>query len=450
MIAAARRWLRLSLLAISLSIPGTGIARANPADVFGLGSRAVALGGAATAVVDDSSANYYNPAALARGRDLRIDLGYRYATSALHINDRAADVDTARGVQAGIVAPGAIGPVRFAFGAVLFLPDQRATRVRALAFDQPRFVEFDNRPQRLLLSVNLAFRIVDGVYVGGGITFMSRTEGEVLLRGNVAVIDTEDVSSLQTRAAVDLVAIRYPQVGILVEPAPWLSLALSYRHGFDLSLEQRFRIDGSIGNPGAAPIVEQGFFAARSLSHDLFQPWQLTLGGAVRLHRRVRASYDLTFARWSDFPQSASDLTLELDIGKFNSLVQLPPKRAFPSPGFHDILVPRVGFEWRAWDGARLGLDLRAGYAYQPTPAPEQVGESNLLDSDKHVFTLGAGIVVPTLGGILLRPLTLDAHVGLHYLPERYHRKLDPLDRAGDLAAGGLLVQLGVTLGVKF
>src|SRR5439155_20953776 len=106
---------------------------------------------------------------LVRGRDLRIDLGYRYAQPILRIDGRDVGVDAARGWQVGLVAPGSIGPFRFAFGVALWLPDQPLTRIRSLPFDQPRFAYYDNRLQRLFLAANLAIQIVPGLYVGGAL-----------------------------------------------------------------------------------------------------------------------------------------------------------------------------------------------------------------------------------------------------------------------------------------
>ena len=115
---------------------------------------------------------------------------------------------------------------------------------------------FDNRPQRLYLAANLAIQIVPGLYVGGGLTFMSQTAGQLFLKGSVAVSDP-DASSLVSKIDVDLVAVRYPQAGILWEATPWLSVGASYRHSFVLNLDQQFRIDGNIGNPGLTPVVDE-------------------------------------------------------------------------------------------------------------------------------------------------------------------------------------------------
>jgi long-chain fatty acid transport protein len=423
------------------------VARANPVDAFGFGSRGPAMGGALTADSDDAAANYYNPAGLVAGHDLRIDLGYRYAQPILRLNRRDVGVDASRGLAVGLVAPSAIGPFRFAFGAALWLPDQRITRVRALPYQQPRFVYYDNRMQRLYLAADLAVQIVRGLYIGGGLVFMSRTRGEVYLRGNIA-IGNADSSSLQSNINVDLIAVRYAQAGVRWDARPWLSLGATFRQQFLLQLDQQFRIDGNIG--GNPPIVKNGYFQAHSVSTDLFDPMELTVGAAVRPTTRTRVTFDFTWARWSQFPVPAANLTLGLDVGQFNDKVHLPPQRSYPPAGFHDIVIPRFGVEWRAADRERWALDVRGGYSYEPTPAPEQFAESNFADSDKHTFSVGAGVELRRLRPILPRPLTLDAHVAATWLPRRLNRKIDPTDPVGDYIVDGVIPQVGVTLRSRF
>jgi long-chain fatty acid transport protein len=422
-------------------------ARPNPIDAFGFGSRAAAMGGAATAASEDSSANYYNPAGLVRGTELRLDVGYRYAQPSLHIDGHDEVVDATRGFLIGLVAPGAIGPVRFAFGAAFAIPDQRLFRVRSLAFQAPRFVYYDNRTQRMFLSANLAFQIVRGLYIGAGITFMSRTQGQVNLSGNVAYTNPDD-SGLVSKIDVGLFAVRYPEVGILWDALPWLSVGASYRHSFTLQLDQQFRIDGSVGNPGVAPLVPAGYFSTTALVDDLFQPWQLTAGLAARW-RRLLFTFDATFARWSEFPANHA-LELALDIGVFNSRVHLAAPRTYPDPGFHDILIPRFGVEWRVWDRRSLALDLRGGYSWERSPVPEQSLESNLADCDKHTFSVGAGVELRMLESVLPGPLAVDAHLAATWLPRRSNQKIDPRDLVGDFTADGSVVQLGVTLRSRF
>lgn len=435
--------------ALLLSVLVSASASANPLDIYGYGSRGAALGGAMTAATDDTGANYYNPAALVRGHDLRIDLGYRYAQPKLTMNGRDNGVEASRGTMIGLAAPAHIGPFRFAFGALLWLPDQHLTRVRSLAYQTPRFPLYENPTQHLVLQANLAIQLVRGLYIGGGLTYMSRTQGQVFLEGSVAVSDP-NASSLTGRVDVDLKAVRYPQAGVLWEISRRVAVGLTYRHSFSLELDQAFRIDGNIGNPGMPPVVANGRFAARAVSRDLFQPWQLQAGVSAHLLRDVHVSFDLAYVRWAEFPVPASRLDLDVDIGQFNSMLKLPKGRAYPDPGFRDIVVPRIGVEVRVLERDRIALDVRGGYLYEATPVPEQVGESSFADADKHTFSAGLGVELRRLGAVLPLPLALDVHAALGYLPDRMNRKIDPRDPIGDFVAGGIVPQVGATLRSRF
>lgn len=436
-------------LALALVVLAPLAAEANPLDVYGLGSRGVALGGAMTAATDDSSANYYNPAALVRGQALRVDLGYRYAQPKLMMNGRDNGLEASRGVHVGLVAPARLGPIRFAFGVSLWLPDQHLTRVRSLAYQTPRFPLYENPTQHLVLQANFAVQLIRGLYLGAGLTYMSRTRGQVFLKGAIAVSDPKD-SSLTADVNVDLLAVRYPQVGILWAPSDKLAVGICYRHSFSLELDQAFRIDGDIGNPGMTPVVSGGYFAARTVSRDLFQPAQVQAGVTAQLLGALLVSFDLAYVRWSEFPVPASRLDLDVDIGQFNSMLKLPRGRTYPDAGFHDVVVPRLGLEWRARDRDRYALDLRGGYAYEATPVPEQIGESSFADADKHSFSAGLGIELRRLGPILPLPLSLDVHAALSYLPARGNRKLSPTDPVGDFVAAGLVPQVGGSLRTRF
>ena len=259
----ARAALRANGALVAVLAIGAPPAAANPIDLFGFGPRGQAMGGAEVAGADDTSANYYNPALLARSSDIRIDVGYQLAVPRLTIDGRATAVDASRGLALGLAVPGRLLGARLAVGAGLFLPDQQITRTRTLASERPRFVAYDNRPQRLFLGANLAVELPHGVAVGVGIAYMSSTQGSVELDGLVAIPDPED-SDLALAIDVDLKTIRYPQAGIAWQLLPWLTVAASYRGGFKLVLDQRFIIKGDVGAPGQPPLVPDGYLNRRS------------------------------------------------------------------------------------------------------------------------------------------------------------------------------------------
>lgn len=424
------------------------LAAANPADTNGFGARGAAMGGAHTAAAEDGSATYYNPALLARLSDIHIDLGYQLAAPSLAVDGEDLDVDWARGMSIGLVVPGKVAKKKIAIGAGIFLPDQQLTRTRSLPSQRPRFALYDNRPQRLFLSADVGIEILPGLTIGGGVAYMSSTKGEVKLRGLIGFPQPEQ-SDLELSIDVDLETIRYPHAGIAWEATPWLDVALSYRGGFKLVVEQGVRIDGDVGAPGLEPVVDDGYLDLFSASQDLFQPAQLTAGLAARITPRTLVAFDVGWHRWSTFENPAAHIELALDIGQFNDFVDLPPQLALPDPHYHDIIVPRLGVEHVVKAGRRTWR-ARGGYVYEPSPAPEQFGETNFIDNDKHGLSLGGGLELPGIGAVLPRPMSLDGFVALTLLEARDHRKISPVDPIGDYRSDGHVIAAGLTTRWRF
>jgi long-subunit fatty acid transport protein len=430
--------------ALALALAAAAPARANPADVYGFGARGQAMAGAQVAGADDTSAAYYNPALLAASPDIRIDVGYQQATRGSP-STIATPTSTARAAWRSASRCRASCSARgWRSAPGLFLPDQHITRTRTLASGQPRFQLFDNRPQRLFLAANVATRLPHGVYLGAGIAYMSSTQGTVALDGVVGFPDPE-VSQLDMAIDVDLKTIRYPQAGVAWEMLPWLTVGASYRGGFHLQIDQTFDITGDVGTPGFPPVVIDGSLHLRSQAQDLFQPAQLTGGAAARLTPRWTVAFDLAWHRWSTFENPAAHIELGLDLKQFQELVDIPPQEPLPLPHFHDIAIPRLGVEH-----TRGRTRWRAGYTYEPSPAPPQRGATNFIDNDKHTLALGAGVDRAGLGGIVLKPISFDVALGLTWLPERTHAKLIAADPVGDYRSAGVIITGSVTSRWRF
>lgn len=421
----------------------------NPVDAFGFGARSAAMAGAQTAASDDGGANYYNPAILATFDEIRFDLGYQLASPSLTVNDLDVGVAPSRGVTTSLNVPGRIAGTRVALGAGLFLPDQHITRTRTLASSKPRFVVYDNRPQRLFIAANLSLAITERLFIGGGLAYMSSTRGSVLLDGRIGFPSAED-SDLDLAIDVDLETIRYPQAGLFYRATPWLDIALSYRGGFTLTLDQLFTVRGDVGLEGREPVVENGLFELQTVSQDLFQPTQVSVGAWARISRSFAVAFDLQWQRWSEFENPAARVDIMLDAGQFNDLIDIPDAPSLPRADFHDIVVPRVGVEWTVSRAPGRDVHLRTGYGFELSPVPAQFGESNFIDNHKHNLSLGAGLVLHDLGAILLEPLSLDAYVALTVLGGRDHVKLSPIDPVGDYRSDGHILQAGVSSRWRF
>src|SRR5204863_4609768 len=126
----------------------------------------------------------------------------------LRLDGQPFDADAAQGILIGLAAPGRIGPVRVAFGLSLVVPPEGLVSVKTRPFDAVRFPSFENRLHRLYAAFDGAIEIVPGLSVGGGLTFLSRTEGGASLAGVVGVSNPE-TSTLNSSIDTRLVAVRY-------------------------------------------------------------------------------------------------------------------------------------------------------------------------------------------------------------------------------------------------
>ena len=120
------------------------------------------------------------------------------------------------------------------------------------------------------------------------------------------------------------------------------------------------------------------------------------------------------------------------------------------APDFHDIFVPRVGLEYTALDSTWLGLAVRGGYAYEPSPAPPQRGLTNYVDGDKHAVSLGLGVRLTDPSGVFPKPVWIDLGGQLIHLVERRYEKADPADPVGDYVASGRVLTAGTTASFRF
>ncbi|MFI5300047.1 MAG: OmpP1/FadL family transporter [Polyangiales bacterium] len=427
---------------------------AGPTETYGFFSRSTALGGAVSADATDSSANFYNPAGLAGASGLSFDVGYVRADPHLAINGRDTDVDPVHGLVFGLVAPGRIGTIPFAFGVGLHLPDDRVFRVRSLDQLQPRWELYDNTPQRIYLSANVAVEPFPGFQIGGGLTFLASTSASLSITGG---LDIADVSSSRMRHEVDasLQSVRYPEAGVRITPHKRLRLAGVYRGEFqlDLNIDARVMLDAQ-----ALGLTVPFLALIHTASVNAFLPRNVVVGASWDASDDVTVDADLTWVQWSAYksPVTAVDATTKLDAppGFPASLVPTSPAPTIvEAPRFADRIVPRVGVEWRLPLGPRAHghrLALRAGYFYERSPVPAQSGGTNFVDADRHAFSAGLGVVLHALGAISPGDLRLDVHAQWSVLPERTFEKSSAADLVGDYSASGTIVSVGTTLGVTF
>jgi len=435
----------LAVALAALAAPRT--AESNPLDAFGFGARGVALAGAMSALAVDYSANYYNPAGLAAANDLRIEFGYMYVDPSLRIGEGDVNVDRSYGVQGGIVMPGQIGGRTLAFSVGTFVPAERISRIRALPQRQPRWTLYDNRPQRIVITTSAAAQILDNLYLGLGLTYLSNTEGSLDMSGLVNFSDADE-TALFSGVDVNLTAVRYLSAGVLFTPGERWRFAVAFRDEFQLRLALAVNVQGDVTlQPNAPPAVQDATFNVVTTNVNLFSPRQLTLGIAYD-ETWWRAAIDVAWHQWSRFPPPASTLDIELDIPGFDFSV--PPGDVPLDPSFRNIVITRVGAEFDVLDTRHVGLSARGGVFYEPSPAPHQPGLTNYVDTAKIGFSVGAGWLFREFSSVFPKPILFDLAGLVITLPEREYTKSSAADPVGDYSARGLIWGFSTSISLLF
>lgn len=438
------------MLALTAGVLAPAPARANPLDTFGFGSRETAMGGAMSADVRGVSASYYNPAALARSRGLELAAGYFRADHHLQINGQDNDVDPVKGFNGGLVAPGELFGIPFAFGLAVHLPDDRISRVRALRQEQPRWELYDNRNQRLYLAANLAIQPLPWLWIGGGLSFMSSTTGTLDISGRANVFEP-DSSELRHQVDADLTAVRYPQAGARVALGDRVALAAVYRGEFQLGLDLTAHLAGDISG------ITTARYDLHTVSVNNFLPQQVVLGGAWNVTDDLKATFDATWIQWSAYVAPVAKLDVNLDIpppaGGWPASIRPPeapaPTRIVPLR-MHDRIVPHLGVEWRALSRRSVDGFLRAGYELAKSPIDAQTGLTNYVDRDRHSVSVGIGTTLRDLGAALPGALSIDAHLQWSELVTATTLKTSAADYVGDYTAGGRIINVGLSTSFAF
>ncbi len=431
------------VLLITLLMPG--MALANPFDAFGIGTRTTALGGAGTASSKDSSANYYNPAALTKIPGLRLDLGYIYIQPELSMNNGNLDVDRLSGIYTGVTLPKKIFEQTLAVSLSFFLPDDRLTRIRSLPQRQPRFVLFDNRPQRVVIITSAAWEPIEGLSIGAGLTYLTNTRGTVDIDGTFSL--DPDENTLFGGIDVGFESVRYPTAAIHWDISRNLSLGFTFRDSFELDLDLTVDANAQVlGN--AINLV------LSSLNTNLFSPRQISAGFQYKEDTWL-VTADLTWLQWSKFKATASVISIDLERAEDSSssseaAFPVPAVEDIVEPEFHDILIARAGLENEIIKNENIRILSRVGYFYEPTPAPDQTGITNYADSNKHGASIGLGLELLDLKPILELPLEIDWVFQAIWLESREYHKDNPADPIGDYRIHGVILGSSLTVGVQF
>lgn len=359
----------------------------------GVGARAMGMGGAYTAVSDDISAIYYNPAGLAQIRRIEWNLGVSIAKAKEETFLRSESSSPALGSDTGNKTATSIS----SFGGVLPFPTYRGSLVFAASFQ--RVKDFDSQ-----FRVNGYSDSWDGTIKGqsddtGGLNMWSLAgavdvspavslgasldyfRGDHTLTEKKVYFSSSDLwSEMYSLGYDDKIRAWSLRGGMLVRASDTIRFGVTVR----LPLTYHFKssyYDDWYARSGASFILSEHPSAASADTLDTYKgnfsyyvkaPAQVN-AGLSWVYRGLTLAGDITYLDWS---QSRTDL-------------------AEPEYRYRDTLNWRIGAEAAI---PSANAFLRCGYVSAPDPyigyilrsTMEEVVERNRRD----FITLGAGILL--------------------------------------------------------
>jgi long-chain fatty acid transport protein len=409
-------------------------AQASPADLFGFGPESQGMAGLGTAVGRGFGTTYANPALLSRSHQRELALGYQLVGYSLYARGPNAPGDlSAEGLHGefiGVVLPVPFGGVledRITLGLGVFTPSKLIARARLLYPERPQFPLLTDRAQSLNFNLGLGADIGHGLRVGAGFMALAELVGTVVVR-------TDTTGRVGTGVDDQLIATYAPIVGAAWDFEKDWTAGLTWRGALEGDFDVLVQVNdlGSLTVPdlhisGVAQYDPMQLQA--EIGHEM-GPWTFAAGAIYR--------------HWGAFH------------GWQKATVECPPSlpdcqalKVEPIE-FHDTIAPRAGARYAFSLTPDAKAEIRAGYAFEPTPLGAQTGSANYFDSDRHVIAAGYGLDLAEP----LPPIKLDFFYQLQLLTPRTHDKGGGVDSANagypHVKTGGLVMNTGVVAGVKF
>jgi len=423
-------------------------AQAGVFDIFGFGSRNVAMGGTGTASADDHTAAFYNPAALTRRKVVHLGMSFTAYFSQLSIDTHGAaaagltpsKASSPAGISFGVLFPvGGKIERRVALGLGLYIPFAHALALEALEPSVPRWYRYNTLEDKLHIVAAVGFELTDWVSIGIGIQSLADLEGELSFQ-----VDLSNEAIHRRDAKVELINTASPTVGFLFtllrgsEPrARGWTLGATYRGPVELAYTFPLRFD--FGDAFDLTLNISGI--------DLYTPHTLAFGTAYEFGSpALTIALDATVGLWSLAPDPSLQVTvlgtgdLVDGLGLDDYLNMLPG--ANPPAGFRDTVNLAVGVEHRPLDW----LTLRAGYAWKQAVLAEQTQASSYLDSDAHCVSAGVAFSAPDPLEMNDRPVILDLTGNATFHPNADVTKADPNAPIHQLTFGGQIWGLAISV----
>lgn len=391
--------------------------------VMGTGSVSQGFAGSGSADGREPSVIFLNPSRITENESTRLSLGFAIGHKDLSVNDESFEKGDFTIIEGGFIIPfsGKLKGLFFGLSATFPQPS-----IMYLYSQDPSYPQFLNYRNLLRYSIKpaLAYKILGKFSLGLALDIFGDSYGKAKV-----TIDLANQKTTQSDFIMDQRFTYTPIVGCSYDFSENVVVALSYRFRNNLKLKIDTNFDMQLLNMN---VIEDG--------KSFFVPAEITLGLKIKPVNKLKLLLDFGYIFFSDMPEQYIVINIEPNV-LFPSVMNTEKKNISAK----DIFRFRIGGGYKL-----LGdkIELRAGYQYFPTPIPDQIYNTNILDSDRHIFALGSGIALVDPMGLLEKGFELNIYFQYHYLMRRSFDKVNPLDKYGDYSIGGNIIEGG--FGISF
>lgn len=350
-----------------------------------VGTRAMGMGNAFSAVADDPSAVFFNPAALTTmdGTRATVGLAPHFPSSDYEGPSGGVHMDPYTPVVPNLYLTDHSPDKRWALGFGMFAPYGLHSLWPS---DGPfRYVTTESDLQIPMFSPAVGVKVSDTLSFGMGLIY-ARAKAELKSALPVDLINQGDPFYGPPAGALDGEQIMEGDgdgfgvnTGVLFRPTPQHSFALTYRSDVKINL------NGTVAWKGLSNESAAGFGGSEYVSDvesSITLPPSVTAGYAFRRAKLTLAA-DAEWVGYSSY--RSTDL-------------EFPAGSNFPYSS-----TPReYKDKWSVSGGANYALnemwETRAGYSFYPAVVPEGTWDPSVPDSDTHGFHAGATMKVKSFG----------------------------------------------------
>jgi long-chain fatty acid transport protein len=419
-----------SILAAYCTIAVAPTAVATPADIFGWGPRTQAAAGSGATLASGHEAVFTNPAQLGRVPEPELTLGYHSAVFALEVEGGSvAGRYPARGVSGslvGMVAPLRLGEQHIGIGFAARSPSNLIVRTDVPFPEEPQFPLLVPRSSALDLSLGIGTELAEVLSFGAALRTLASLAGGV---------DVADDGSGRSRAEVrsELRPVFAATAGASLKLSEVWRLAFVFRDALVADFDVKVRAE----DLGALALPELDIAGVSQ-----YDPLSLHLE-VSRAISNLTLIAAATYKRWSKFP-GFLEATTSCPATRPNCAALVAEQVEL-----YDTWVPRLAATYQFSLTQRAAAEIRAGYAFEPTPVAVQDLDANRWDNSRHVLGVGYGVELSAP-----IPLSLDVAYQLHLLSPRTHDKdaSVAIQNAGypSVTTSGNVQSVSLTAGVEF